>query len=43
MTYSSGTSSAAPVSTGLADLTETSFGLQLLSLLKLCSVTRCMP
>ena len=35
MTYSSGTSSAISVKTGLADLTETDFGLQLLSLLKM--------
>ena len=43
VTYSSGTSSASSVSTDLADLTETSFGLQLLSLLKLYSLTRYMP
>jgi hypothetical protein len=43
VTYSSGTSSTASVSTDLADLTETSFGLQLLSLLKLYSVTRYVP
>ena len=43
VTYSSGTSSAASVSTDLADLTETSFGLQLLSLLKLYSLTRYVP
>ena len=36
VTYSSGTSSSsASVSTDLADLTETSFGLQLLSLIRL--------
>ena len=35
VTYSSGTSSASSVSTDLADLPETSFGLQLLSLLRL--------
>ena len=35
VTYSSGTSSSVSVSTGLADLTETDFGLQLLSLIKL--------
>ena len=35
VTYSSGTSSAISVKTGLADLTETDFGLQLLSLLKM--------
>ena len=43
VTYSSGTSSTASVSTDLADLTETSFGLQLLSLLKLYSMTRYIP
>jgi len=43
VTYSSGTSSASSVSTDLADLTETSFGLQLLSLLKLYSLTRYVP
>ena len=43
VTYSSGTSSTASVSTDLADLTETSFGLQLLSLLKLYSLTRYVP
>ena len=43
VTYSSGTSSTASVSTDLADLTETSFGLQLLSLLKLYSMTRYVP
>ena len=41
--YSSGPPSTASVSTDLADLTETSFGLQLLSLLKLYSVTRYVP
>ena len=35
MTYSSGASSSSSVSTDLADLPETSFGLQLLSLLRL--------
>ena len=35
VTYSSGSSSSVSVSTGLADLTETDFGLQLLSLIKL--------
>ena len=35
VTYSSGTSSSVSVSTGLADLTETDFGLQLLGLIKL--------
>ena len=43
VTYSSGTSSTASVSTDLADLSETSFGLQLLGLLNLYSVTRYMP
>ena len=43
VTYSSGASSAASVSTDLADLSETSFGLQLLSLLNLYSVTRYVP
>ena len=43
VTYSSGTSSTASVSTDLADLTETSFGLQLLSLLSLYSMTRYIP
>ena len=35
VTYSSGASSSSSVSTDLADLPETSFGLQLLSLLRL--------
>ena len=35
VTYSSGTSSSVSVSTGLADLAETDFGLQLLGLIKL--------
>ena len=35
VTYSSGASSSVSVSTDLADLTETTFGLQLLSLLRL--------
>jgi len=35
VTYSSGASSTSSVSTDLADLTETSFGLQLLSLIRL--------
>ncbi len=35
VTYSSGTSSSVSVSTGLADLTETDFGMQLLSLIRL--------
>ena len=43
VTYSSGTSSSISTQTDLADLTETSFGLQLLSLLKLYSVTRYVP
>ena len=43
VTYSSGTSSAASVSTDLADLTETSFGLQLLSLLRLYSRSVYVP
>ena len=41
---SSGTSSGSmSTQTDLADLTETSFGLQLLSLLKLYSMTRYVP
>ena len=43
VTYSSGTSSAVLDSTDLEDLTETSFGLQLLSLLKIYSMTRYVP
>jgi hypothetical protein len=44
VTYSSGTSSSSmSTQTDLADLTETSFGLQLLSLLKLYSMTRYVP
>ena len=44
VTYSSGASSASiSAQTDLADLTETSFGLQLLSLLKLYSFTRYVP
>jgi len=43
VTYSSGTSSTASVSTDLSDLGETSFGLQLLSLLNLYSMTRYVP
>ena len=35
VTYSSGTSSSLSVRTGLADLTETDFGLQLLSLIRM--------
>lgn len=37
VTYSSGSSSTAAVSTGLADLPETSFGLQLLTLFRIHS------
>ena len=43
VTYSSGTSSTASVSTDLSDLAETSFGLQLMSLLNLYSMTRYIP
>ena len=43
VTYSSGASSTASVSTDLADLSETSFGLQLLSLLNLYSITWYVP
>ena len=44
VTYSSETSSASmSTQTDLADLTETPFGLQLLSLLKLYSMTRYVP
>ena len=44
VTYSSGTSSTSmSTSTDLDDLTETSFGMQLLSLLKLYSFTRYVP
>ena len=44
VTYSSETSSASmSAQTDFADLTETSFGLQLLSLLKLYSMTRYVP
>ena len=43
VTYSSGTSSSISTQTDLTDLTETSFGLQLLSLLKLYSMTRYIP
>ena len=43
VTYSSGTSSAISVKTGLADLTETDFGLQLLSLLKMYARTVYVP
>ena len=43
VTYSSGTSSTSSASTDLSDLTETSFGLQLLYLLTLYSLTRYVP
>ena len=43
VTYSSGTSSTSSAQTDLSDLTETSFGLQLLSLLNLYSMTRYVP
>ena len=44
VTYSSGTSSSsASVSTGLADLTETDFGLQLLGLIRLYSRSVYIP
>jgi len=44
VTYTSETSSASmSTQTDLADLTETPFGLQLLSLLKLYSITRYVP
>ncbi len=44
VTYSSGSSSATiSAQTDLADLTETSFGLQLLSLLQLYSMSRYVP
>ena len=44
VTYATGfSSSSASVSSDLADLTETSFGLQLLSLLRLYSMTRYVP
>ena len=44
VTYTSETSSASMSNqTDLADLTETPFGLQLLSLLKLYSMTRYVP
>jgi len=44
VTYSSGASSASiSAQTDLADLTETSFGLQLLSLLQLYSMSRYVP
>ena len=41
VTYSSGTSASA--ATGLADLTETTYGLQLLTLLRLHSFPRYVP
>ena len=43
VTYSSGTSSSVSTGTDLADLTETSFGLQLLSLIKLYSRSVYVP
>ena len=44
VTYSSGTSSTSVAAqTDFADLTETSFGLQLLSLLQLYSMSRYVP
>ena len=44
VTYATGASSSSvSVSSDLADLTETSFGLQLLSLLRLYSMTRYVP
>ena len=44
VTYATGASSSSvSASSDLADLTETSFGLQLLSLLKLYSMTRYVP
>ena len=44
VTYATGASSSSvSASSDLADLTETSFGLQLLSLLRLYSVTRYVP
>ena len=43
VTYSSGASSASSVSTDLSDLPETSFGLQLLSLLRLYSSSVYVP
>ncbi len=44
VTYAAGASSSSvSASSDLADLTETSFGLQLLSLLRLYSVTRYVP
>ena len=42
VTYATGASSSS-ASSDLADLTETSFGLQLLSLLRLYSMTRYIP
>ena len=42
VTYAAGASSSS-ASSDLADLTETSFGLQLLSLLRLYSMTRYVP
>ena len=43
VTYSSGASSSVSVSTDLADLTETTFGLQLLSLIRLYDLPVYVP
>ena len=43
VTYATGASSSVSVDTDLSDLAETSFGLQLLSLLRLYSMTRYVP
>ena len=43
VTYASGASSALAASTGLADLTETDYGLQLLSLIRLYSRSVYIP
>ena len=43
VTYETGASSFSSASSDLADLTETGFGLQLLSLLRLYSFTRYVP
>ena len=43
VSYSTSSSAAASVSTGLADLKETAYGLQLLSLLRLYGLTRYVP
>ena len=42
VTYAAGASSSS-VSADLADLTETDFGMQLLGLIRLYSMTRCVP